>query len=42
MTLRASPRVEVVLFEDADRTPTVEQLAFRERWLSARYGAATR
>jgi predicted metalloprotease with PDZ domain len=42
MTLRTSPRVEVVLFEDAGRTPTAEQLAFRERWLSARYGAATR
>jgi predicted metalloprotease with PDZ domain len=41
MTLRASPRVEVVAFEDAGRTPTAEQLAFRERWLSARFSAAT-
>jgi predicted metalloprotease with PDZ domain len=36
MTLTADPRVEVVLFEDAGRTPSAEQLAFRERWLSSR------
>lgn len=31
--LRADPRVEVVTFEDAGRTPSAEQLAFREAWL---------
>ncbi len=36
MTLTADPRVEVVLFEDAGRTPSAAQLAFRERWLSSR------
>jgi predicted metalloprotease with PDZ domain len=40
LTLRASPRVEVLLFEDAGQTPTAEQLAFRERWLSARASGA--
>ena len=33
VTLRASPRVEVVSFEDAGLTPSVAQLAFREAWL---------
>ncbi len=36
MTLRADPRVEVVRFEEANRTPSAEQLAFRVRWLSSR------
>jgi predicted metalloprotease with PDZ domain len=36
MTLVADPRVEVVLFESAGRTPTAEQLAFRASWLSSR------
>lgn len=36
LTLVADPRVEVVLFEDAGRAPTAEQLAFRERWISSR------
>ena len=36
MTLKADPRVEVVAFEDANRTPTAEQLAFRASWLSSR------
>jgi predicted metalloprotease with PDZ domain len=36
LTLRANPRVEVVAFEDAGRTPTAEQLAFRNRWLASR------
>jgi predicted metalloprotease with PDZ domain len=30
------PRVEVVLFEDAGRTPSADQLAFRARWLASR------
>ena len=33
VTVRASPRVEVVLFEDAGLTPSAGQLAFREAWL---------
>jgi len=41
MMLRANPRIEVVAFEDAGRTPTAEQLAFRARWISARFAAAT-
>jgi predicted metalloprotease with PDZ domain len=36
MILRADPRVEVVRFEEANRTPSAEQLAFRARWLSSR------
>jgi predicted metalloprotease with PDZ domain len=36
LTLTADPRVEVVLFEDAGRTPTAEQMNFRQRWLSSR------
>lgn len=35
--LREDPRVEVVAFETADRTPTAGQLAFRGRWLAARH-----
>lgn len=31
--LAASPRVEVLTFEDAGRTPTAQQLAFRDAWL---------
>lgn len=33
LTLRANPRVEVIAFEDADRTPSAAQLAFRTEWL---------
>lgn len=36
MTLRADPRVEVMRFEEANLTPSAEQLAFRARWLSSR------
>jgi predicted metalloprotease with PDZ domain len=36
MTLRGNPRVEVVPYEDAGRTPTDEQLAFRRSWLASR------
>lgn len=36
MTLQANPRVEVVPFEDAGRTPTAEQMAFRREWLGSR------
>lgn len=36
MTLRGNPRVEVVPYEDAGRTPTEEQLAFRRAWLSSK------
>lgn len=36
MTLRGNPRVEIVPFEDAGRTPTAEQLAFRRAWLGSR------
>jgi predicted metalloprotease with PDZ domain len=34
--LRPDPRLEVVAFEDAGRTPTPAQLAFREAWLRSR------
>jgi len=34
-----NPRVEVLLFEDAGRTPTPEQLAFRSRWLGSKQGS---
>ena len=33
--LLADPRVEVRAFEEAGRTPTAEQLAFRESWLKS-------
>lgn len=33
LTVRANPRVEVVAFEDAGRTPTAAQLAFRDAWV---------
>lgn len=36
LTVAENPRVEVVLFEDAGRTPSAEQLAFRMKWLSTR------
>jgi predicted metalloprotease with PDZ domain len=36
ITLAADPRVEVVPFEAAGRTPTPEQLAFRASWLGSR------
>lgn len=36
ITVAENPRVEVVLFEEAGRTPTAEQLAFRSRWLGSR------
>lgn len=36
MRLRGNPRVEVVPYEDAGRTPTAEQLAFRRAWLDSR------
>jgi predicted metalloprotease with PDZ domain len=36
MTLRGNPRVEIVPFEDAGRTPSAEQLAFRRSWLGSR------
>lgn len=36
MTLQANPRVEVVPFEDAGRTPSAEQMAFRRAWLGSR------
>jgi predicted metalloprotease with PDZ domain len=34
--VRESPRVEVVTFEEAGRTPTAAQLAFRGTWLGSR------
>ncbi len=36
LTLAADPRVEVVPFEAAGRTPTPEHLAFRASWLASR------
>lgn len=36
MTLGANPNVEVVAFEDAGRTPTAEQLAFRAAWVGSK------
>ena len=36
VTVTENPRVEVVLAEDAGRTPTAEQLGFRSRWLSSK------
>ncbi len=36
MSLREDPNVEVVAFEDAGRTPTQQQLVFRQRWLESR------
>lgn len=36
MTLLADPRVEIVPFEDAGRTPTAAQAAFRASWLASR------
>lgn len=36
ITLAADPRVEVVLFEDAGRTPSAEQRAFRASWLGSK------
>ena len=36
MSLREDPNVEVVTFEEADRTPTAAQLAFRASWLGSR------
>jgi hypothetical protein len=38
MTAGENPRIEVLLFEDAGRTPTAEQLAFRSRWLGSKQG----
>jgi len=35
VTLVAHPAVEVVAYEDAGRTPSAAQLAFRARWLDA-------
>jgi predicted metalloprotease with PDZ domain len=34
VTIGENPSLEVLLFEDAGRTPTGQQLAFRARWLS--------
>jgi predicted metalloprotease with PDZ domain len=36
VTLREDPNVEVVTFEDAGRTPSAAQLAFRAAWLDSR------
>lgn len=36
VTLRESPRVEVVALEEAGQAPTAEQAAFRQRWLGSR------
>lgn len=36
VTVAENPRVEVVLFEDAGRTPSAEQLAFRAKWLATK------
>lgn len=36
LPVRANPRVEVVAFEKADRTPSAAQRAFREAWLRSR------
>ena len=36
MTLREDPNVEVVTFEEAARTPTAAQLAFRTSWVGSR------
>lgn len=36
LRLVADPRVEVVLFEDAGRTPSAEQRAFRANWLGSK------
>ncbi|HVT37562.1 MAG TPA: PDZ domain-containing protein [Gemmatimonadaceae bacterium] len=38
VTVGENPRLEVLLFEDAGRTPTAEQLAFRTRWLGSKQG----
>ena len=36
VTVAENPRVDVVLFEDAGRTPSAEQLAFRAKWLATK------
>ncbi len=36
MTLREDPNVEVVTFEEAGRTPTAAQMAFRASWVGSR------
>jgi predicted metalloprotease with PDZ domain len=36
VTVAENPRVDVVLFEDAGRTPTAAQLAFRTKWLATK------
>lgn len=36
LSLAANPRIEIVPFEDAGRTPSAEQLEFRRAWLSSR------
>jgi predicted metalloprotease with PDZ domain len=36
VTLREDPNVEVLTFEDAGRTPSAAQLAFRRAWLDSR------
>jgi predicted metalloprotease with PDZ domain len=36
MRLAEDPNVEVVAFEDAGRTPSAEQLAFRADWVGSR------
>lgn len=38
ITLAASPRMEVVIMEEAGGTPTAAQLAFRRAWLDSRAG----
>jgi predicted metalloprotease with PDZ domain len=38
ITVAENPRVEVVTFEDAGRTPTAAQLAFRQKWTSSKQG----
>ena len=34
--VRENPALQTLLFEDAGRTPTAEQLAFRNKWLAAK------
>jgi predicted metalloprotease with PDZ domain len=36
ITVAENPAVEVVLFEQAGRTPSAEQLAFRKNWISSK------
>ncbi len=39
LPIRENPALEAVLFEEAGRTPSAEQLAFRSHWLESRAGS---